>query len=1633
MAEARWQFWIDRGGTFTDVIARDPQGAVHVQKLLSADPEHYPDAALEGIRRALGGALDPDQVEVVRLGTTVATNALLERHGARVGLVTTAGLEDLLAIGTQARPEIFALRIVKPTPLAAVVLGVDEETSAAGEVLRPVGLRGLRPRLAALRAQGIDSLAVVFKNAHRNPRNEQRVGELARELGFGTVALSHLSGGEQGMTARGDTTTADAYLSPVLRAHVVRLEAALGADKRGGPLLRFMQSSGGLAAASHFSGKDAILSGPAGGVVAAAHLAAEARLERVIAFDMGGTSTDVSRIDLAEGLERVYERVIAGVRLQAPSLAVSTIAAGGGSRVTFDGRRLQAGPESAGACPGPRCYRRPHGQLAITDANAVLGRVQPALFPACFGPNADQPLDPEASRQGFEALAAELRAHGAETSVEELAAGAVRIANEAMAGAIREITTARGHDLSDYALLCFGGAGAQHACAVAATLGIPEVLVPPRGGVLSAWGIGLAPLSHAGVKPLLLPFEDAGGAMEQGFLELERAGLRELAAQGVPARGMHTVRAADLRYRGVDATLTLREPSLESTLGWEETFARAHRKLYGFDRPGHPLEVVNLRVEAIGEPAKKKRARRRAVEPAPREPGAPSGQAAVCFEVLREGERRLERLEVPVYQRGDLAPGTAFAGPALVAEQGATVVVDPGWSARVDGQGNLRLALPRADEAAGPAAAELDEAPELVEAFEELARCLLEGVGELDPGAAAEALAQGEGLGLSPQGAVAVLQRAARALGARLPQLEAAGADPELEEAFQEMARCLLEGVGALDADTAGSILEQGEAMGLPRAACARTLAASARAMGVGLPAGLAGGAGDAPLERIDTRCDPVQLEIMANLYMSIAEQMGATLRRVSLSVNIKERLDFSCAVFDRQGGLVANAPHIPVHLGAMSESVRAVIASRGQDLRPGDVLLTNDPYQGGSHLPDVTVVTPVHVGGTLVFFVANRGHHADVGGVVPGSMPPFSRAIEEEGQRLHDVLVVRDGRFRREELRELLLAGPWPVRGVEERLADLEAQVASNAQGVHLLLAMVERYGLEAVEAYMGHVQRDAGAAMREAIAALPDGEARFSDYLDEGARIEVCVRVQGELAEVDFTGTDPQLPGNLNAPRAVALAAVLYVFRTLTGRPIPLNQGCFEPLSVIVPEGSLLDPRPPAAVVGGNVETSQRLVDALYGALGKLAAAQGTMNNLTFGDATFGYYETICGGAGAGYGFDGADAVHTHMTNTRITDPEVLEQRYPVRLRRFAVRRGSGGRGVWRGGCGVVRELELLRPVSAAILSERRALGPWGQHGAGSGQPGRNRLVRGGVSRDLPGKVRLELEAGDVLAIETPGGGGYDPSAAQWAAMSGAEARALFRADRARRPTTGVAVRHVQANLLVLPSALADDFAAFCRLNPGPCPLLERLAPGEFTSRRLAPGADLRRELPLYRVHGPEGFEEVPDLLERWSSDHVAFLLGCSFTGEGALAAAGLPLRHVEQRRNVPMYRTNRAVRAAGPFGGRLVVSMRPMPRYEARRATEVTTPLWHAHGGPVHVGDAAALGIESLGEPDWGEAVRLQPGDVPVFWACGVTSQEAVAGALAAGALREAFSHAPGHMFVADLRPEDLPATGLLATGP
>ncbi len=1202
-----WEFWIDRGGTFTDVVARDPAGNIHTHKLLSENPEQYPDAPLEAIRRLLNlspdAAIPSDVIHTVKMGTTLATNALLERKGACVALFITTGFADLLKIGYQERPDLFALEIRKPETLAKRVFEVNERICADGSVLLPLDEAALHTQLAAAREAGFDALAVLLLHSYANPAHELRIGEMAREMGFAQISLSHQVANEIKAVGRGDTTTADAYLTPILRHYIRGLRQALGEDTP----LRFMQSSGGLTDADRFTGKDAVLSGPAGGVVAYAYVCQQAGFEKAIGFDMGGTSTDVSRFD--GDYERSYETQVAGIRLKAPMLHIETVAAGGGSILSYDGHRFTVGPESAGANPGPACYGR-GGPATVTDANLILGRIQPDHFPACFGPQADQPLDVNAARQRLGEIARQ-----AGRSVEETAAGFIRIANENMVKPIKEISVGRGYDVQEYALACFGGAAAQHACAIADALGMRHIMLHPYAGVLSAYGMGLADMLHTHTVSVLEPLAQSHlDALEPQLSECVSEGEKALADEGFSSKQITHHYFLDLRYVGVEAALSV-PLLLPANLGTvQQDFVRLHQQRYGFIKPEHPVEIVNLRVESVGMTEK---------ADIPEQPVAPHMLDAknaveikpIYFDLLQEnGTRVLTALDTPVFRRADLQPGAMIAGPALIIESVSTIVVDPGWIARLDARTYLIL-----------------EAP-----------------------------------------------------------------------------------------------------------------------------------VKKTPYERVATDCDPVQLEIFNNLFMSVATQMGKTLERVSHSANIKERLDFSCALFTGDGALIANAPHIPVHLGAMGESVRALLKDCRERMQPGDVFVTNDPYHGGSHLPDITVISPVFSDtGQCLFFVANRGHHADIGGITPGSMPPFSRSIEEEGVIIRNFLLVQQGKFREKEIIRLLRNARYPARNISERLSDLQAQIAANATGLRLLITLCEKYGETVVAAYMRHVRENAAATMCDLLRTVPDGVYAFEDRLDSGARIVCRITVQEDSATVDFAGTDEQLSDNLNAPPAVVLSAVLYVFRTLIGKPLPLNEGCLDPITVHIPPASLLHPQYPAPVVGGNVETSQRVCDVLYGALGVLAAGQGTMNNLTFGNEAFGYYETICGGAGAGNGFHGASAVHTHMTNTRITDPEVLERRYPVCLREFRIRKNSGGKGDFNGGDGVVRTLEFLAPLSVTLLSERRDVRPYGVHGATPGQAGRNTWIHAdGRHELLPGHVALEVSPGEQLSIETPGGGGYNLS---------------------------------------------------------------------------------------------------------------------------------------------------------------------------------------------------------------------------------------------------------------------------------
>lgn len=1168
----RWQFWIDRGGTFTDCLGVPPDGGpLRAVKLLSTD-----EAPILGIRQLMGLPADaPIPPSEVRLGTTLATNALLEKKGVRVGLVITRGFGDLLEIGHQTRPDLFALEIQKPQLLTEVVLEVDARLAADGAVVARPDRQQVLPQLRTLKAQGVEALAIVVIHGYRYPELEVELGAWAKEAGFTEVALSHQVAREIGLVGRGDTTTVDAYLTPILGHYLAKLENALP-----GSTLRVMQSSGSLVEGPKFRGKNAILSGPAGGVVAVAHVAKSYGEGQVIGFDMGGTSTDVCRYGGA--FERSYETEVAGVRLRAPMMAIHTVAAGGGSICRFDGHRYTVGPDSAGAHPGPLCYGDPRAEaLTITDVNLWLGRIRPERFPL--------PLSRTPVEAALRKVQASLHSAGHHPNLEEIAEAFIEVANANMAEAIRRVSVAKGHDLAHHALVVFGGAGGQHAAALAQKLGIPRVWFHPLAGVQSAFGIGLAEIGWDGVRPAGCPLPGALLGLSAAQAELKAEAIEALAKEGIaPERIVHRPTLL-LRYRGSESTLEL---ELSDEVSLQRNFEALHQRQFGYQRPGHPIEVESLRWSA-GAPSPS------VDRPAPiAAPGLGAGEA----ELWSDGRW----IQVPLRPRELLQSEEEVEGPAIITEATGTIVVDRGFRLRVRSDGGL----------------------------------CLEG-----------------------------------------------------------------RGVGAHD--------------------------------------------------RRSADLDPLRLELFHNLYFGIAEEMGTVLERTALSTNIRERRDFSCAVFDRSGALVANAPHIPVHLGAMSASIRGLLRAH-PDPRPGEVYATNDPAGGGSHLPDITVITPVHdANGRRLFFVANRGHHADVGGISPGSMPPFSQSLAEEGVVLRAQRIVADGHLDEAALLQTLGAGPYPARDPRGNLADLTAQIAANAAGARRLLALVEDQTFPVVEAYMGHVRRHAARAVEEALLARPDGEVHFVDHLDDGAVIQVRLQKTGGRLCIDFSGTSKESSGNLNAPEAVTLAAVIYVVRALVGPHIPLNGGCLDPVELIVPQGSLLSPGPDRAVCGGNVETSQRVVDVLLGAFSRAAASQGTMNNLTFGDDHFGYYETIAGGAGATPYGPGASAVHTHMTNTRITDPEILESRYPVRLLQFSRRRGSGGRGRYDGGDGVVRELLFLRDLQVSVLSERRIYAPFGLAGGEPGAVGRNLLD----GQNLGGKAQLSVKAGQRLRIETPGGGGYGP----------------------------------------------------------------------------------------------------------------------------------------------------------------------------------------------------------------------------------------------------------------------------------
>jgi 5-oxoprolinase (ATP-hydrolysing) len=1200
-----WQFWVDRGGTFTDIVARDPEGRLTSRKLLSENPERYRDAAVAGIRACLGlpdgAAIPPGVVQAVKMGTTVATNALLERKGERVMLLVNRGFADMPRIGNQARPRLFDLDIKLAELLHERVAEIGGRIGPDGAEIEPLDEAAARAALESAFADGMRAVAIVLMHAWTAPDHEQRLGAIARAVGFTQVSLSHEASPLPRIVPRGDTAVVDAYLSPILRRYVEQVAAELRpADGGEAARLYFMQSSGGLTLAEKFQGKDAILSGPAGGIVGAARTAAMAGFEKIIGFDMGGTSTDVALY--AGSFERAFETVVAGIRMRAPMMAINTVAAGGGSILHFDGARFRVGPDSAGAVPGPASYRR-GGPLTVTDANIMVGKIQPAQFPAIFGPGGDQPLDADVVREAFATLAADIAAATGEPAQDPraVAEGFLRIAVANMANAIKQVSVQKGHDATRFALQCFGGAGGQHACLVADELGMETVFIHPFAGVLSAYGMGLADQSVIGEAAVEAPLSPDGMAgLAEKLDTLAAQGVAALLDQGnAPAR-LRAERRLHLRYAGTDSFLPIAFGDHATVLA---AFTEAHRRRFGFATPERPVVVEACVVESIatGESI---------VEPAlaPRPPGEAIPLLATVPLFTMGAEH-----PAPVLDREALMAGDRISGPALIREAIATTVIEPGWTAEVTALNHL------------------------------------------------------------------ILRRT------------------------------------------------------------------SPRANAVAASTG---------------RADPVLLELFNNLFMSIAEQTGTVLQNTSLSVNIKERLDFSCAIFNAEGRLIANAPHVPVHLGAMGESVRTVIRLRAATLKPGDVVALNNPYNGGNHLPDITVVTPVfdEAGTEILFFIGSRGHHADIGGLTPGSTPPDSTTLEQEGVVIDDFLLVDGGRIREAEFRALLAGAKYPARSPDINVADVKAQIAANETGVQEMQRAVRDFGLETVRAYMRHVMDNAEESVRRALETLKDGE--FAYTMDDGAPLHVAVRVDRATrsAVIDFTGTGPQSPGNFNAPPAVTHAVVLYCFRCLVGGDIPLNDGCLVPLTIILPEGSFLSPRPGAAVVAGNTEVSQATCNALLAALDACASAQATMNNLLFGDDTYQYYETVCGGVGAGPGFNGVSAVQTHMTNTRMTDPEILELRYPVRLEEFSIRRGSGGAGQWHGGDGARRRIRFLRPMQAIIVASRRTVPPHGLHGGADGAPGRQWVEKlDGSIQPMAGRDRADLAAGDVLGLETPGGGGW------------------------------------------------------------------------------------------------------------------------------------------------------------------------------------------------------------------------------------------------------------------------------------
>ncbi len=1196
-----WQFWIDRGGTFTDIVAQSPDGKLSTHKLLSENPEQYKDAAIQGIREILnlgeGDLIAPGTIDSVKMGTTVATNALLEREGDRTALIITQGFGDLLRIGYQHRPRLFDLNIILPELLYENVVEAKERIADTGEVIRPLDEVELRQDLQKQYDDGIRAVAIAFMHGYRFKDHEVKAKKIAQEIGFTQISVSHKVSPLIKLVSRGDTTVVDAYLSPLLRRYIDQVGDALGADKGNCKSLMFMQSNGGLTDAKLFQGKDAILSGPAGGVVGMVRTAAIAGYDKLIGFDMGGTSTDVCHY--SGDYERSFETEVAGVRMRAPMMHIHTVAAGGGSILKFENNRFRVGPDSAGASPGPAGYRR-GGPLTVTDCNILLGKIQPDYFPHVFGPEANEPLDKNYVREKFSEMALQIAGQTKQPlrNVEDIAEGFLRIAIENMAHAIKKISVQRGYDITTYTLNCFGGAGGQHACLVADALGIDTIFVHPFAGVLSAFGMGLADIRtmrECQFEKSINKRDDA----ETEIQKLTEETVSEVMQQDIRKENIQTKKTAHIRYDGSHQSLPV---PFSNPAQMRKDFENAHQASFGFIPEYGDLIIEVLSVEAIGNTGVtgefnfQKHDNREIVNNA-------------SVEMFSDGDWR----EIPLYRRNAIKSGYNITGPAIIVEPTGTNIVEAGWLAQIDDHGNLIMTR------------------------------------------------------VTPRSSI----------------------------------------------------------------------------------------------EDITVEADPIMLEVFNNLFMSIAEQMGASLANTAHSVNIKERLDYSCAIFDSDGGLVANAPHVPVHLGSMGESVHTILKLNKGKIKPGDVFMMNAPFNGGTHLPDVTVVTPVFNGeGTeILFAVASRGHHADIGGKTPGSAPPDSTHIDEEGVLIENFKIVDAGTLRKQETEDLLASGKYPCRNIKQNMADLYAQIAANETGVSEIKKMISQFGLKVVQAYMGHVQDNAEQSVRRIIEVLKETE--YTYKLDNGSVIKVAIKINREekSAEIDFRGTSEQNPGNYNAPIAIARAAVLYVFRTLVGSDIPLNEGCMKPIKLIFPECSMINPKYPAAVIAGNTEVSQAITEALFGALGVVAGSQGTMNNFVYGNDRYQNYETICGGAGAGPDFNGASAVHTHMTNTRMTDPEVLENRFPVRVEEFSIRRGSGGNGDHTGGDGIIRKLQFLEQSQATVLSSNRVTQPFSVGGAEPGKSGQNMVItKDGQKIELKGNDSYHMNVGDVFVMETPGGGGFN-----------------------------------------------------------------------------------------------------------------------------------------------------------------------------------------------------------------------------------------------------------------------------------